>query len=473
MSSRRYWSILGSVLAFGLGLRLLIAFVPLGQFGINNFGFSWDMSTFADWMGTIRSAGLHAYEADPSINYPPVFADILAGLNFVGDLFSGGNPSKAIQISVILLKLPAILADLGIALTVAYAARRWYSQKAALWGAGLYLLIPVTWYDSAIWGQVDSIAALLMLLAIVLLVDRRPELSAVATVLAILTKPQGLLVGLVLAPVFIGQIWRRQLLWRRAGFTVISAIASFALLAAPWNLRSYQSGTLGQVPIIGDAFGLWQQAKSSAGLFQVLTANAYNPWQLAGYFPLVGQYQNGKAAWSPDDLTAFGIPASVYGTVAFAAVAVLVFAYLVRGSSPHRALLGYAVILVAFFDLPTRVHERYLVQAFAILAIVWAPKIWDRAALVLLSVANVINLHAILSGGLQVIFPPTSPPADGTVIYQHHGISPDVYGIANVPFDPGFTRDEGVIYAVIVIHTLALGYLIYQLVSSKRRELQA
>lgn len=472
MSNRRYWSILGVVLALGLALRLLIAFVPLGQFGINNFGFSWDMSTFADWMGTIRSAGLHAYEADPSINYPPVFADLLAGLNFLGDAFSGGNPSKAIQVSIILLKLPAILADLGISLTVAYAARRWYSANAALWGAGLYLLVPVTWYDSAIWGQVDSIAALFMLLAVVLLVDKRPELAAVATIMAILTKPQGLLVGLALAPIFIGQIWRRELGWPRVGYTVLAAIGSFGLLAVPWNLRTYQPGVLGRVPVIGDAFGLWQQAKSSAGLFQVLTANAFNPWQLAGYFPLVGQYQNGKAAWSPDDLTALGIPASTYGTVAFAAVAVLVFVFLVRGSSAHRALLGYAVILVAFFDLPTRVHERYLVQAFAILAIVWAPKIWDRAALVLLSVANLINLHAILAGGLQVIFPPMAPPSDGTTIYQHHGMSPDLYGIANVPFEPGFTRDVGVIYAVIAVHSLALCYLIYQLVTSNRRELQ-
>lgn len=71
-------------MAVGLALRLVLAFAPLGTFGINSYGFAWDISTFADWMATIRDAGFRAYQVDPSINYPPMFADILGALLFVG-----------------------------------------------------------------------------------------------------------------------------------------------------------------------------------------------------------------------------------------------------------------------------------------------------------------------------------------------------------------------------------------------------
>jgi len=473
MTKKAYWFWLAGILGVGLTLRLLIAFVPLTVFGINNFGFSWDLSTFADWMGTIRSAGFHAYQADPSINYPPVFADILGALNFLGDAFSGGNPSRGIQNSIILLKLPSIIADVAIAGTLAYAGRRWYSEKAALWAAGLYLIAPVIWYDSAIWGQVDSIAALYMLLAVVLLVDKRPELAAVATVFAILTKPQGLLVGLILAPILIGQLWRKEVRWWRLLSLAASAAISFIVLALPWTLRSYAPGGLNQVPVIGDAAGLWFQAQSSAGLFQVMTANAFNVWQFAGPSALFEQYQLGQAAFTPDYFQVFGIPAYQLGLGLFSIVAAAVFVLLLRTGSANGAFLGYAALMVAFFDLPTRVHERYLIQAFAILALVWAGSWVNRGVFVALSLANLINLHAILASGLQVYFPPVIPPTDGTQIYQHHGISPDVYGIANVPFDAWFTRDAGVILAVITVHALALGYLIFQLATDKRKQMKA
>jgi hypothetical protein len=114
------------------------------------------------------------------------------------------------------------------------------------------------------------------------------------------------------------------------------------------------------------------------------------------------------------------------------------------------------------------VHERYLVQAFAILCLVWATKWWDRVALVLLATANALNLHAILSNGLNVMFPPM--PATNDVVFQHHGLSPDNYGIGGVPFEAGFTRDTWLVYLIIVIQLAALFYLIWQLIDTNSRK---
>jgi hypothetical protein len=472
LSARRFWLWLVGILSVGFVLRYVLAFVPIqllsGQ-GLNNYGFSWDMSTFTDWMFTIRSSGSSAYLVDPSINYPPVFADVLALLNGIGDIFSGGDPTTAQRISITLLKLPAIVADLGVAFTVAFAGRKWFSAKTGLWAAALYVVIPVTWYDSAVWGQVDSISALFMLLAVVMIADRRTEWSALFVVMAILTKPQGILVGLVIAPIFIGLLVKHELkLWRIAT-TLGAAVISFAALAAPWNLRAYNSDGLANIPVIGDATGLWIQFKSTAGLFPVLTANAYNPWALAGDGALASQFQHNVAAWSLDSFEILGVQANVLGNLLFLAAAGFVFWFLVRNPSVQNSFIGFALVLVAFYDLPTRVHERYLVQAFAILCLVWATKWWDRVALVLLATANALNLHAILSNGLNVMFPPMPPTND--VVYQHHGLSPDNYGIGGVPFEAGFTRDTWLVYLIIVIQLAALFYLIWQLINANRRKL--
>lgn len=468
---RRFWIWLAAILSAGFAVRYVLAFVPiqiLGAQGLNNYGFSWDMSTFVDWMFTIKSAGFEAYHVDPSINYPPVFADVLAMLNGLGDISSGGDPTNAQRIAIVLLKLPAIIADLGIAFAVAVAGRKWFSHKTGLWAAALYLLIPVTWYDSAVWGQVDSISALFMLMAVIFIADRKPEWSALLVVMAILTKPQGILVGLVIAPIFIGLLAKRELkLWRIAS-TLASAVGSFAILATPWNLRSYNTDAWANVPVLGDAMGLWIQFKSTAGLFPVLTANAYNPWALAGDGALAPQFQHNIAAWSLDNFEILGLQANVLGNLLFLLTSALVFWFLVRNPSVQNALLGFAVVLVAFYDLPTRVHERYLVQAFAVLCLIWASKWWDRLALVVLSVANVLNLHAILSNGLNVMFPPM-PPSDD-IVFQHHGLSPDSYGIGGVPFEAGFTRDTWLVYLIIAVQFAALVYLIWQLVTANNKK---
>lgn len=55
-----------------------------------------------------------------------------------------------------------------------------------------------------------------MLLTVVLLLNRNPEWAAVAAVLAVLTKPQGALVAVVLVPLFLGQLWRKEFSWWRS-----------------------------------------------------------------------------------------------------------------------------------------------------------------------------------------------------------------------------------------------------------------
>ena len=93
--------------------------------------------------------------------------------------------------SLDLIKIPAILADIGIAgLVWSMVQELGGGRRAALVGAGLVLVIPVTWFDSVVWGQVDSVGLVFLLLAIRDLWRDRPELAVVFTVIAAIIKTQ-------------------------------------------------------------------------------------------------------------------------------------------------------------------------------------------------------------------------------------------------------------------------------------------
>ena len=61
-----------------------------------------------------------------------------------------------------------MLADIGVAFILFHIVRGWLGEdrperdRLGLIAAALYLFNPVTWYDSAIWGQTDAVGALVV-----------------------------------------------------------------------------------------------------------------------------------------------------------------------------------------------------------------------------------------------------------------------------------------------------------------------
>ena len=456
-----FYKVLSLELLLGLVLRIWLAFsVFQGQ------GFAWDLSTFADWMQTIRDSGHAAYSADPSINYPPVFAQLLQFLNGIG-----GRLSCCSHGPWLLLKWLPILADVGIALLLAYAGRRWYSQRTALWAAGLYLFIPVTWYDSAVWGQMDSVAALPMLAALILIINRRPEWSAVLLVAGILTKPQAVLATLIFVPVLLSQVLHRELPWWRIPTTFAAGLAGFVTLVNTWSLSVYVEGAAGSLPVVGNLLGLAEQYFSTAGLFPYMSVNAYNMWALTGDPSMASQFATREVTWTTDNYTLFGQSAHAIGLGLFAFLCVAIFVGLLLRHDARAVFIATAIILVSFFAVTTRVHERYLVHAFAILALVWSSHWWKRVLLVCLAAVNTLNLHAILVGGIRTVTNVLGePPLPAK--YEHHGSPPEFYNLSwpQMP-DLGALR-YGVVLTAIALVSAALVALVVEFVAQQRSYLR-
>jgi 4-amino-4-deoxy-L-arabinose transferase-like glycosyltransferase len=414
-NSRR---LLALLLLAGLVWRILLAFVWYrGQ------GFDGDMNDFLRWAQGVAARGPgHFYNGDTSINYPPVSIYVLWATEWLSHPVAHLFGVSAQEALVALLKLPAILADCGIAAIAYRLARRLGNERAGLIAAALVLFAPVLWYVSALWGQIDSLLALASMAALLLLVEGRSELAAVAAVVAVLVKPQGLVCLVIVATVLVSRHRPRRSApasdptarsggpARLLSSVLLSTVAGILLLL-PFDLSSFASARWRGTPVIGDVVGLGDQFLATGRLFSVLTANAYNMWALVGPSPLVRTIGTGTATWQPDTVHILGVSAIVLGAVLLLAAWAAVTVGLMRRTDELAVLLGYTVLAVAFYTLPTRVHERYLVPAFAagaVLAASWAVR--GIGGYLAASGANLVNLHAVLAAPLGF---GGSPPGGG------------------------------------------------------------
>ena len=272
-----------------------------------------------------------------------------------------------------LIKLPAMLVDIvvGWLLYRLVLGWTWPSRRAetlALGAAALYVFNPVTWYDSALWGQTDAVGALVVLPG-----GRahrgNSEGAALLGVLAALVKPQ---FGVVLIPLVavppaapapvpdrLGTPPRALGARTAAWLAGTGAGAAARHLGAGWRCSR---STSSRRPFgLGTPEYLDLMARTASG-YAYLTVNAYNLWALVG---LDGQHR----ARLGDALLVAGPRApggTGHGVRIGALLLIAGFLYgLVRVPARDRwtIVVTAAFLCMAFFVLPTRVHERYLFAA--------------------------------------------------------------------------------------------------------------
>src|SRR3954452_11471648 len=162
--------------AVGIGIRLWV---------LPAVGLKGDIDQFVAWVHGIAVNGWgNAY--DQNLSFPAVMAWIWGVLAAVEPAFRTVSDSSDPAIRA-LMKVPASLADLGIAAAVGW----WFRDRpwAAVAAVAAVLLWPVTWYVSAWWGQYESIYVLSAVLAVLAARARRPSLVAVLVAISLITKP--------------------------------------------------------------------------------------------------------------------------------------------------------------------------------------------------------------------------------------------------------------------------------------------
>ncbi|HZW01661.1 MAG TPA: phospholipid carrier-dependent glycosyltransferase, partial [Candidatus Deferrimicrobium sp.] len=383
----------------GLALRLTIAYVLFPS-----SGFETDLASYASWALTLGEHGANGFYANAGFaDYPPAYLYLLWP---IGLLASQASDPAAMASD--LVKLPPILLDLAVGYVIyrlvlgwAWPGRR--AEAMALAAAALYVFNPVSFYDSALWGQSDAAGALLVLLGTAALIRGNSEGAAALAAAAALVKPQ---FGVVLVPLVAFTLIKRHLvrpgsgprhapwaphtlaswLTRHQGplrllTAILAAGVAFFALALPFGMGPYE---------------YLERMLGTAGGYAYLSVNAFNVWALVGSggAPSLAE----SLSWSDDTVPLLGpIPGVAIGAV------LLVGGFLwgaVRGAvrdDRWTLLVAAAFLAVAFFILPTRVHERYIFPAVALLPILAVASGRWAIALLVLSVGAFINLHAILT----------------------------------------------------------------------------
>lgn len=432
IGTRSAVSTLAILLVSGLALRLIIAYVLLP-----GSGFRIDVDAFRFWAANLAANGPWGfYDRSFFHDYTPGYMYVLWLVGSVGQLVGGIGD---------LIKLPAILADVALAWLVHGLARELGARpRRALLAAAIVLVNPITWFDSSVWGQVDSVGTVFLLLGLREVWRDRPERAALYATIGAVIKPQiGILVPIVAFVVirraFFGQPADRDAL--DAGITPDEPLRDGEGGAGKGAADGASDGqsrgiltrlgraerrtdnpvrilTTGAVGILTAAalsapFGLsildlFRQVGATAGGYAYLTVNAYNPWAL---ITRGGAGLAATGAWlcdaiAVDPATNHPCPAGTETLIGpFWAVAVggalllgimLVTCLVVAWRADRRSILvGVTVLAITFFVVPTRVHERYLFPFFALGAILAAVSVRWRVAYVILAVANFANIYVV------------------------------------------------------------------------------
>ena len=451
--SREAASAILVVLALGLAFRLILAYLLPGS------GFEADLNAFRFWASNLAAEGPFGFYDRPFFHdYTPGYLYVLWLVGMVGGWLGGIGD---------LIKIPATLADLALGWLVwSMALELGVGRRAALVGAAIVVINPVTWFDSVVWGQVDSVGVVFLLLALRELWRDRPERSAFLAVVAAIIKPQlGILVPIVAA------VTIRRALWPEGGHGDEGPpAAGRRRTTTRWEARTrgpiriVTTGVVGFVTAIAlsapfglSIVGLIEQIGTAAAGYPYLTVNAYNPWAL---LELGGNGLAANGLWVRDvagpgagEAAAFQfgpLPAVVVGTALLLLAVVAVTLAVARRPDRRTILVGLIVLAFVFFVVPTRVHERYLFPLFALAAILAAASPRWRLAYVVVSVATFANMYVVLT----TLYP------DNPSIDDWLGIGPLIRSSAGVTI-------------VALAHAAALGWAAAQLLDGPLRRLRA
>jgi hypothetical protein len=341
-----------------------------------------DLELAARRMGFLHAEGLagsYLYHGD----YMPLRLYLLYGLSQLVEPLGGGFHAPLPPVTLILVKIPALFADLATAVLIFTWSVRWQSPRRSAVIAMLYAASPPIWINVAWWGQVDALL-MLPLVGMVTTLDRaHGRWGWLWWAVALAIKPQ----AIVFAPLLYAATLR---LHGTRGLVEGSAIAigSMILFCTP-------------LVVAGEGPGLMQAYFGSVGRFPKLTIGAYNLWHLMTW----GHGGN-------DDALLWGsISYRAVGMMMVGGVAAAVMIALLRQATPVRRAMAGAGLGLGFFLFPTQIHERYLFLSLAFVALLIAYNPRFVLLYLLLITTATVNIFATLDGFLPHVTPLLAHPA--------------------------------------------------------------
>jgi len=214
------------------------------------------------WFNTGKwmNQGINIYEPPHHIGYPPLWA-LWCSVAYYFYSFLGN-----MEIWRFIIKLPMILAHLGLACTVGVFAKERFDQKTGL----KLFLVTLTWsffiYIGVLWGQINTLSALLTFLAFYAAFKQKTISSALFLATAITLK----IYPLITLPAFCVYFLRNRNKIEAAKFLLISCLVpaiftGLFFLAFNWDIIFFLRTVFYSTPvfennpvqIIGGCMNIW------------------------------------------------------------------------------------------------------------------------------------------------------------------------------------------------------------------------
>lgn len=346
-------------------------------------GYAFDVAVSKLWAAWPLVHGFGEIYTNPSIavaSFPsyvvPIY--VLAGIGWIAQTL-GLSLTSASPVLTVLVKLPGILGDVALALAVWRFARRLAGPRLAWGAAAIILLHPVVWYDSAVWGQMDSLYTALLVLSLDLVDEGRWLPAWLSWVVALCTKFQ----SIVLFPLlFFCSVQRTGT--RKTSRMLLAAGALALFLCLPF--------------VATQPIAVFENMLTNTSRYPYLTVNAMNLW-----WPVAARL--GMA--TQDTLRIVPLmTARTVGIALFAGITTGVLWFLRTRRQSTALLLAASILCLSFFLVLTEMHERYLYPAVPLLLLLAVRERRALAAAVVVSCAALVNLLAVLpltaaSGGVS------------------------------------------------------------------------
>ncbi len=364
-----------------LGGALLVHLVLMPASGWERDGY-W----FVTWMRTAVEHGVSRISEIVWCDYPPGYLYVLKGTGLLWMALTGQPiPADGTLAARFLIKLVPALADLVTAWVLYRLAAPRLSRLAALVVLAAYAYNPALLFNSVVWGQVDSVVSLLVLVAAWAICTRRFAVGGALAAVAVLVKLQ----AVVLLPALLLVTFRMGALT-----AIFAAVRGGALAALVLLFPFFHANRMG--PLIDTMLG-------ASGRYPYISMNAHNVWWLVGDAQSV----------TLSDAMRLGNGLLTYhtlGTVMLGGATLLILwrlwreLFIANREALPALLEACALQALAFYLLPTEMHERYVVPLLVFLAAlcIWRPRCWwfygIASVAVLASLAS--TLHANYPQGM-------------------------------------------------------------------------
>ncbi len=317
----------------------IIAFILRMIFACTYRGFETDTSCFFSWANMLWQNGFGSfYSPDYFCDYPPGYLYILWGLGGIMHILGLDTLNTG---SLLIIKLPAILCDMAAGCLIFHFTKKFFSEKSALILSACYLFHPAVLTNSSLWGQVDSVFTLCILLTCILLSKGKHIPAYFIYAVSILIKPQALFFAPLILCAVAEYYFRTKSLKKTAGNLLggLAAALSLPLFSLPFDLHN-----------------VWSQYIDTLSSYPYAAVNACNVWGLFG--------QN----WISQDTKLGFLTYAQIGTLAIIAITLCSFMLFYRlKHREDRYYLTGAFLVVTMFLFSVRMHERYLFPAMILL----------------------------------------------------------------------------------------------------------